>query len=106
VTGLLGLPADTTSGFLLGFLRRDFAAVKILDGFVDGGSIDARQVLVAVVVITLFVPCLANFFVMVREKGLRVASLMAAFNLPYAVLVGAGLRWALGFVPLEWIAGR
>ncbi len=106
VTGVLGLPAETTTGFLLGFLRRDFAAVAILDGFTKGNSIDVKQVLVAVVVITLFVPCLANFFVMVREKGMKTAAAMAAFIFPYAVIVGGGLHWALSFVDASWLAGK
>ncbi len=106
VTGVLGLPAETTTGFLLGFLRRDFGAVAILQGFTDGNTIDVKQVLVAVVVITLFVPCLANFFVMVREKGMKTAAAMAAFIFPYAVIVGGSLRWALSFVDASWLAGR
>ncbi len=53
------------------------------------------QVLVALVVITLFVPCIANLFVMIKEKGLRVAGLMIAFIIPFAVLVGTALRGIL-----------
>ena len=33
VTGMLGLPAVTTVGFILGFLRRDYATVIIFDQF-------------------------------------------------------------------------
>ncbi|MBI4583651.1 MAG: ferrous iron transporter B [Planctomycetes bacterium] len=111
VTGLLGLPEETTIGFILGFLRRDFGAVQILASFANAeaaatASIDPRQVLVAVTVITLFVPCLANYFMMVREQGLKVATAMGAFILPYAILVGAVLNQILHWVPADWLKGK
>jgi ferrous iron transport protein B len=107
VTGLLGLPEQATLGFLLGFLRRDFGAVHILSNFTAAegaaSATEVRQVLIAVVVITLFVPCLANYFMMVREQGAKVATLMTAFIIPYAILVGAALRWTLERVPGDWL---
>ena len=99
ITGMLGLPAETTRGFLLGFLRRDYGAVSILEAFnKNPGSFNQGQVLVALVVITLFVPCIAHFFVMIKEKGLKVAGLMVAFVIPFAVLVGTALRGLLALV--------
>lgn len=107
VTGLLGLPEQTTIGFLLGFLRRDFAAVHILNDFVSAegaaAADDVRQMLVAVVVITLFVPCLANYFMMVREQGAKVATAMGAFIFPYAIVVGMLLHHALKLIPDVWL---
>ena len=41
---------------------------------------------------TLFVPCIANFFVMVKEQGLRNTLLMVGFILAYAISVGAILN--------------
>ena len=96
ISGMLGLPPETTKGFLLGFLRRDYGAVAILDAFnKQPGSYNQGQVLVALVVITLFVPCIAHFFVMIKEKGLKVAALIVAFVIPFAVLVGTALRGLL-----------
>ncbi len=94
ISGMLGLPGDTAKGFLLGFLRRDYAAVSIFKSY-GGQAMGQDQVLVALVVITLFVPCIANLFVMIKEKGLRVAGLMVAFIIPFAVLVGTALRGIL-----------
>ena len=94
VSGMLGLPEDTAKGFLLGFLRRDYAAVSIFKSY-GGRAMGQDQVLVALVVITLFVPCIANLFVMIKEKGLRVAGLMIAFIIPFAVLAGTALRGIL-----------
>ncbi len=91
----LGLPAETTHGFILGFLRRDYGAVsifKVLEEQGGAAGINPEQLLVALVVITLFIPCLANFLVMIKEQGMKNAFLMFAFILPYSVLVGGILR--------------
>lgn len=103
VKGVLGLPASAAQGFILGFLRRDYGAVSIfkeLERVSGTGSIDPVQLLIALVVITLFVPCLANFFVMLKEQGAKNAFLMAAFIIPYAFFVGGVLRVILRFVHL------
>ena len=96
ISGMLGLPEETAKGFLLGFLRRDYGAVAILDAFSkQPQAYNPDQVLVALVVITLFVPCIAHLFVMIKEKGLKVAALIVAFVIPFAVLVGTALRGVL-----------
>jgi ferrous iron transport protein B len=100
VTGLLGLPAAATIGFILGFLRRDYGTVIIFEQFKQG-QIGANQTLVALVVITLFVPCLAHFFVCVKELGWRKALLMDAFVLVLAVLVGAAVRLLLAATGID-----
>lgn len=95
IKNFLGLPVETTRGFILGFLRRDYGAVSIFKALEEtGGSsgIDPKQLLVSLVVITLFIPCLANFFVMIKEQGLKNAFLMFAFILPYSILIGGILR--------------
>jgi ferrous iron transport protein B len=94
ISGMLGLPGDTTKGFIMGFLRRDYGVISIFDTYRQQ-AMGQDQVLVALVVITLFVPCLANFFVMIKEKGLKTTCLMVAFIIPFAVLVGTALRGVL-----------
>ena len=68
VVGWLGLPAQTANAFLIGFLRRDYGAVYLLDAATHS-KLNAQQILVAMVTITLFVPCIANVFVIAREHG-------------------------------------
>jgi ferrous iron transport protein B len=89
VTGWLGLPAQTSHAFLVGFLRRDFGAVYLLDASIGATPLlTPHQILVAMVTITLFMPCIANFLMIAREHGLKVAWGMAAFIFPFAFLVG------------------
>ncbi len=94
VTGLLGLPQAAASVFLMGFLRRDYGAAGLFD-MSRQGLLDTTQIVVGLVVLTLFVPCVANFFVMIKEQGLRNAALMVVSILFYAVAVGTGLNWVL-----------
>jgi ferrous iron transport protein B len=91
VTGVLGLPATTTEGFVMAFLRRDYGAIIIREQFTSH-AITADQALIALVVITLFVPCLAHFFICIKELGWRRAVLMDALVFTLAFLIGGLLR--------------
>ena len=83
----LGLPPETTVAFVMGFLRRDYGAAGLYAMF-ERGLLDPTQVLTSLVVITLFVPCVANLFAMIQEQGLRRAATMVALILPIAFGVG------------------
>src|SRR6185295_16338011 len=89
VTGLLGLPREAAEAFLIGFLRRDFAATHLFD-MSQKGALDEVQKLVATV--TLFIPCIANVFIIVKEHGPRVAAVMVGFVFPFAFAVGGLVR--------------
>ncbi len=94
VRGLLGLPREAADAFLIGFLRRDFGAAGLYT-MAGQGRLAPAQILVAVVVITLFMPCIANFFMIVKERGWRVALAITGFIVPFAVGVGALLHLVL-----------
>ena len=100
VAGWLGLPSEMANAFLVGFMRRDFGAVYILDA-VTGPTplLTPHQILVAMVTITLFMPCIANFLMIAKEHGLKIAWSMAAFIFPFAFFVGGVFnhvgRWFL-----------
>lgn len=87
VTGWLQLPAPTARVFILGFLRRDYGAAGLFD-FVRDGAMDGVQIVVALIVLTLFIPCVANFFMIVREQGTKRAFYILAFITPFALIVG------------------
>lgn len=72
VMGLIGLPPAAAQAFLLGFFRRDYGAAGLYD-LVIAGQLTERQLLVAAVALTLFVPCIAQFAVMIKERGAAVA---------------------------------
>lgn len=87
VVNILGLPEKTTEAFLLGFLRRDYGAAGLFD-MAQKGLLDPVQSLVSLITITLFVPCLAHFLMMIKEFGLRVALMIVFVVFPAAILFG------------------
>jgi len=96
VTGWLGLPEQVTGAFLIGFMRRDYGAVFLLDAATGPDAVlSPHQVFVAMVTITLFMPCIATLFMIAREHGRRVAWAVSAFVFPFAFLVG-GLAHHIG----------
>jgi ferrous iron transport protein B len=97
IVHLLDLPPKATEAFLIGFLRRDYGAAGLYS-MAKGGMLSHLQVVVSLVTMTLFMPCLANLLVIVKEHGGKVAIGMSLFIFPFAVLVGAAVnffsRWA------------
>ncbi len=102
VTGWLGLPAETATAFLIGFLRRDFAATNLYL-MQRSGQLNELQVVVAITTITLFVPCIASMFMLIKERGTKMGLAMIAFIFPFAILVGgllfrllSAFNWGIG----------
>ena len=91
VVNLLGLPKEAAGAFVMGFLRRDYAAVLV----VKEGNLDPVQMLVALVTITLFVPCIANMFIMIKERGIKTAVLIVSFIFVFAFLFGGFFNFIL-----------
>jgi ferrous iron transport protein B len=98
VQGWLGLPVETSGAFLVGFLRRDYGAAGLFAVARDG-LLDPIQITVSLVVITLFMPCFANFLMIVREHGTRTALLVTAVVFPMAFLIGGLLLRVLRLFP-------
>jgi ferrous iron transport protein B len=87
VVTMLNLPIESTEAFIVGFLRRDYGAAGLF-ALEKDGLLDPVQVVVSLVTITLFVPCIANFFIIIKERGLKAALWMSAFIFPFAFFVG------------------
>lgn len=102
MVGLLGLPAESANAFVIGFLRRDYGAAGLY-AMQRGGALDGNQTVIALTVITLFIPCIANFLVMVRERGKGVALAIAAFIIVYAFGTGALLHAAFQFFQVSLV---
>jgi len=94
VVEFLGLPARATEAFILGFLRRDYGAAGLL-ALSKSGILTPLQVVVSLVTITLFIPCIANLFMIIKEQGIKTALLMAGIIFPFAFLVGGILNLTL-----------
>ena len=83
-----GVSDRVSEALLVGFLRRDFGAAGLLD-LARAGRLSPADVAVSMVTITLFIPCIANVFMIAKERGWKVAGAMSGFIFPYAIAVGA-----------------
>jgi ferrous iron transport protein B len=84
----LGLPDESAVAFLFGFFRRDYGAAGLYD-LQKTGLMTAHQLTVAAITLTLFLPCIAQFLVMQKERGTKVTLwisggvLITAFSVGY-----------------------
>jgi ferrous iron transport protein B len=101
VVHALGLPPKTAEAFLIGFLRRDYGAAGLYS-MAKQGLLSPLQVVVSLITITLFIPCLANFLVIVKEHGGKVAAGMALFIFPFAIVVGTAVNFAARWLGIHF----
>jgi ferrous iron transport protein B len=87
VMAWIGLPTEAAVAFLFGFFRRDYGAAGLYD-LQSSGALTGNQLAVAGITLTLFIPCIAQFMMMKKERGLKTACGMALFIVPFSFLVG------------------
>ncbi len=95
-----GMPESASPAFLYGFFRRDFGAAGLFDLAKDG-LLSGNGLLIAAVVLTLFVPCVAQFAVTWKERGKGMAMGMALFIFPFAFFVGFLLNLVLNILGIQ-----
>jgi len=90
VVHFIGLPDSLAEPILYGFFRRDYAAAALYDEATGDVGLTGNQFVIAAVVLTLFLPCVAQLLVMIRERGLKTTMIMIG-----AILV---LAFGTGFL--------
>ncbi|HOJ21997.1 MAG TPA: ferrous iron transport protein B [Armatimonadota bacterium] len=82
VVSWLQLPREAANAFVMGMVRRDFGAAGLAMM-----PLTAKQTLVALVTMTLFVPCIASVAILLKERGRREALIIwgASWILAFAV---------------------
>jgi ferrous iron transport protein B len=101
IGGVLHLPAAAASIFVLGFLRRDYGAAGLF-AMAKEGLLTPQQTVVSLIVITLFVPCLASFLVIIKEQGVRKALAIVGFIVPFAFAVGGAVSWLVRALNIQF----
>ncbi|HWR38465.1 MAG TPA: ferrous iron transport protein B [Patescibacteria group bacterium] len=81
--GILKLPRETATAFIMGLIRRDFGAAGL-----STMELTPEQTLVSLITITLFVPCAASVMVMFKERGAREGSAIWIGSWVLAFLIG------------------
>ncbi|MFA5100888.1 MAG: nucleoside recognition domain-containing protein, partial [Candidatus Omnitrophota bacterium] len=84
---LVGLPDALSPVFLFGFFRRDYGAAGLYD-LNKQGVLSMREAIVTAVILTLFLPCIAQFLVNIKERGAKMAFGLAGFILVFSFTVG------------------
>ncbi|MFW5787870.1 MAG: ferrous iron transport protein B [Halanaerobiales bacterium] len=79
----LKLPAQSATAFIMGIIRRDFGAAGL-----NSLSLTADQTIVSLIVITLFVPCIASMIIMVKESNWKEA--LAIWTGSWAISIVTG----------------
>ncbi|EGO61974.1 ferrous iron transport protein B [Acetonema longum] len=93
VMSLMGLPPVMGQVFLLGFFRRDYGTAGLFD-LCAKGLLNEGQLLTAAVSLTVFVPCIAQTVMMVKERGFLVSLAI----LLVVALIALGSGWLVHFL--------
>ncbi len=83
----IGLPQEAATAFLYGFFRRDFGAAGLYD-LKNSGVLNGIPLVVSIITLALFMPCIAQLSITIKERGVKMAVGMAAFIFPFAFFVG------------------
>ena len=83
---MIGLPEEAAQVFLFGFFRRDYGAAGLYDLHKDG-LLTGDQLLVACVALTLFLPCVAQLLMNLKERGWKTGVGISLFTLVVAFAV-------------------
>jgi ferrous iron transport protein B len=88
--GWLQLPSEASTAFVMGFVRRDFGAAGLLEM-----HLTEIQTVIALVTVTLFVPCIATVTMLFKERGTREGAAVWIGCLTIAFAVGGVLSQVL-----------
>jgi len=90
----IGLPDEAAVAFLFGFFRRDYGAAGLYD-LKKVDLLSGNQLVVACITITLFLPCIAQLLINVKERGIRMGIAMSLFILCFSFSIGYAVNLIL-----------
>ena len=83
IKGVFGLPEETVAALIIGIVRKD-AAVALLTPI----GLNNMQTVVAVVVLTLYFPCVATVTVLIKELGIK--DFLKALGIMFLATISTG----------------
>lgn len=96
----LGLPPEASVSFLFGFFRRDYGTAGLYD-LKKVGLLTGNQLVVACITLTLFLPCIAQLLMNIKERGLRMGMAMSVFILFFSFSVGYSVNLILALLKIQ-----
>lgn len=94
IVSFLNLPIHFSEALVMSLARSEAGAVLIMN-MVKQGELNSIQVIVSIIVITLFVPCISNVMAMIKELGVKKALMMVFIITFTAFLIGGMMNYLL-----------
>ena len=100
VKGVLGLPQELGVTLVFGFLRKELALIMMLQALGVSYSglmtiITREQLIVFVVFMSYFVPCLSTVAILWKEIGRKEALISVALNSSVALIIASIVRFLI-----------
>ncbi len=90
VSGLFGLPKESTVALTVGFFRKDVAV-----GMLMPLALNAKQLFISSVLLAISFPCIATFAVLLKELGLRYLIKATLIMMAAGLIVGTLLNFGI-----------
>jgi len=93
-SGWLGLPKEVGILLIFGILRKELilAMLASLTGTLDFSQVlSTNQMITLSLVTMLYIPCVATISTLVKEAGMRTATLVTVFEIALAIMVGGAV---------------
>lgn len=90
LTTLLGLPEGAIIALIMGFLRKDIAIGMLLPL-----GMSPQQLTISCIILTTYFPCIATFFVLLHELGIKNMLKAAGVMITVSLTVGIIMRLIL-----------
>ena len=94
---LIGLPPEAAQIFLFGFFRRDYGVAGLYD-LNKTGALSGVQLVVACIALTLFLPCIAQLLMNIKERGIKTGIGISVFVLLFSFSVAFVVNYLLNAV--------
>jgi ferrous iron transport protein B len=91
---LIGLPAEAAQIFLFGFFRRDYGVAGLYD-LNKTGILSGVQLVVACIALTLFLPCIAQLLMNIKERGIKTGIGISVFILLFSFTIAFIVNYLL-----------
>ncbi|MCL2436484.1 MAG: hypothetical protein FWD00_00435 [Clostridiales bacterium] len=85
--GFLRLPREAANLFILSILKRDLGAAGFL-AVIQSGAFSSGELVVSLIIMTLFVPCFASVVILLKQEKLPTAISIWAGSFVISMIVG------------------
>lgn len=92
--GFLRIPENATNLFVMSIIKRDLGAAGFYS-MVTNGAFTQKEILITLIVLTLFVPCFASQMILFKQGKALTASLIWIGSFIIAFSVGGFISWLL-----------